>query len=269
MAPLDGIRVVSLALNVPGPAAVARLVGEGADAVKVEPPAGDPLALYSRAWYDELHRGVERRTLDLKTAPGRAALDDLLAAAHVLITSQRPAALVRLGLAPEPLTARHPALRTVAIVGDVREPDVAGHDLTYQAGAGLLREGLPITLLADLIGAERVVSAVLLALAGPPGTRTVVGLRDALDSLAAPLRHGLTVSGGRFGGGDPAYNVYRTRDGRLAVAALEPHFRARLYAVLDLPLDAPLASPAAARSCAEWTSLAEAHDLPLVAIPDA
>ncbi|MGE0814433.1 MAG: CoA transferase [Vicinamibacterales bacterium] len=269
MAPLRAVQVVSLALNVPGPVAVARLVAEGASAVKVEPPSGDPLRRYSRAWYDELHAGIERRVLDLKTAPGQAALDDLLAAADVLVTSQRPGALARLGLAPAALAARHPAVRSVAIVGDTRAPQVAGHDLTYQAGAGLVRQALPVTLLADLMGAERAVSAVLLALAGPPGTHTVVGLRDALAPLTAPLRHGLTVPGGQFGGGDPAYQVYRTRDGLLAVAAIEPHFRARFYAALGLPLDAPVDAAAAARTSAEWTALAETHDLPLVAFPGA
>lgn len=33
---LSGVRLLSLALNVPGPVAVARLVAEGAEAVKVE-----------------------------------------------------------------------------------------------------------------------------------------------------------------------------------------------------------------------------------------
>src|SRR4051794_29898571 len=42
--PLGGIQVVSLALNVPGPAAAARLCRLGAALAKVEPPGGDPLA---------------------------------------------------------------------------------------------------------------------------------------------------------------------------------------------------------------------------------
>ncbi len=73
------MRLLSLALNVPGPVAVARLVAEGATAVKVEPPAGDPLATLAPAWFAELHDGVTRETLDLKTAAGRQAVDRLLA----------------------------------------------------------------------------------------------------------------------------------------------------------------------------------------------
>lgn len=257
---------MTVALNVPGPVAVAHLVAEGASAVKVEPLTGDPLAGYSRSWYDELHAGVEVLRLDLKSPSGRAALDHLLAESDLVVTSQRPAALDRLGLGPAALALRHPQLRAVGIVGDVRAPDVPGHDVTYQADAGLLRGGLPLTFFADLAGAERVVSALLLALRDAPGTHRVVGLSDTLQDFTAPLRHGLTRPGDRFGGGDPAYGVYRTADGAVAVAALEPHFRSRLYLALSLPLDAPLEQVMATRTCAEWAAFATVHDLPLAIV---
>lgn len=269
MSALAGVRLVSLALNVPGPVAVARLAGEGAAVVKVEPPGGDPLRAYARAWYDTLHVGVEVRTIDLKTDVGRQSLDELLASAVVLVTSQRPAALARLGLAPAALRQRHPGLRAVAIVGDTHEPNVAGHDLTYQADAGLVDDRLPATLVADLAGAERTVSAVLLALREAPGTFRQVGLRDSLDAFRTPRQLALTTPGGPFGGADPAYQVYRAADGVVALAALEPHFRARLYAALDLPLDAPLADVMASRSCDTWAAFARAHDVPLSVVPRA
>lgn len=263
MSALAGVRLLSVALNVPGPVAVARLAGHGAHVTKIEPPGGDPLAGYSRAWYDALHRGIEVLPLDLKSEAGRHECDRRLAASDVLLTSQRPAALERLGLGPARLAERFPALRTVAIVGDTAAPDHAGHDLTYQAEAGLLGGHLPRTLLADLMGAEQAVSAVLLALRCAPGAVLAVGLRDAVAGCAVPLQHGLTTPGGPLGGGDPVYGIYAARDGHVAVAALEPHFRARLYTALDLPLDAPLHDVMATRTCAEWATFARAHDLPI------
>jgi crotonobetainyl-CoA:carnitine CoA-transferase CaiB-like acyl-CoA transferase len=66
--PLEGVRVVSSATNVPGPVALARLVALGAKALKVEPPAGD---LAAPAWYDALRAGQQVVTLDLKRHEGR------------------------------------------------------------------------------------------------------------------------------------------------------------------------------------------------------
>ncbi|HEX7738660.1 MAG TPA: CoA transferase, partial [Marmoricola sp.] len=48
---LRGVRVVSVAVNLPGPVVVWRLAALGASAVKIEPPAGDPLAAAARGWY--------------------------------------------------------------------------------------------------------------------------------------------------------------------------------------------------------------------------
>lgn len=264
--PLAGLRLVSLAQNVPGPVAVARLVREGMTACKIEPPSGDPLAAWCPSWYEELHRGVRVQPLDLKTVDGRGELEAQLDAADVLLTSQRPSALARLALAPADLRARHPELRVLSIVGDETEPEVPGHDLTYQASAGLIDERLPRTLLADLAGAERVCTAVLLALRQPPDTPHVVGLYDSLATFTAPLRHGLTTAGAPLGGGLPAYGVYRAREGFVAVAALEPHFRTRLYEALGLAPGAPLDTALGAHTAAEWEAWGRVHDLPLVSV---
>ena len=89
-APLSGVRVVTLAPNLPGPAAAHRLVQLGATVTKVESPAGDPLALAAPAYYRVLADGQDVRTLDLKTREGRGVLDTLLAGADLLLTSSRP-----------------------------------------------------------------------------------------------------------------------------------------------------------------------------------
>src|SRR3954468_15994364 len=74
---LTGIRVVSTALNLPGPVACARLHGMGAMVEKVEPPEGDPLERYCPDWYRRLHAGMTRHALDLKSRDGRRAMDSL------------------------------------------------------------------------------------------------------------------------------------------------------------------------------------------------
>ena len=272
MKPLDGLRVVSLALNLPGPAACARLRDLGAQVTKVEPPSGDPLATYCPPWYEELHAGIERRRIDLKDRQGKRDLDTLLAGADLLVTAQRPAALARLFLSPEDLGSRHPHLCHVAIVGHAApHGDLPGHDLTYLAEHGLVAPGtLPPTLFADMAGAERAVSAALALLLGRDrgrrGQVMEVSLADAAAFLAGPRRAGLTTPGAMLGGALPAYNLYAASDGWIAVAALEPHFATRLAEALLLPelTHQALRETFARRGTAEWHAWARQHDLPLV-----
>lgn len=267
-APLAGVRIVSIAQNVPGPVALARLVAHGATAFKIEPPDGDPLKGLSPRWYRELHRGVTVERIDLKSARGRARLGHLLRDANLFLASQRPSALARLGLDRGTVARTHPRVRWINIVGDTRDPERPGHDLTYQAGAGLLGAGMPRTLLADLFGAERVVSATLMLLGAKAPASAQVGLAQALGPAASPLRAGLTAAGGALGGGLPAYRVYETRRGRVAVAALEPHFRERLYAALNLPDGHALEDVMRSRTARQWEQWAARLDLPLARVAD-
>ncbi|WP_068327488.1 CoA transferase [Janibacter terrae] len=272
-APLTGVRVVSVAVNLPGPAAVARLTRQGADVVTVVPPGGDPMEQFARAYFDELHVGQEVRRVDLKSDAGRAELDELLAAADVLVTSSRPSALRRLGLDFASVHARHPQVCQVDIVGyPGDDAETPGHDLTYQAATGLLGEGgMPATLVVDLAGSERAAAEAAAALVARArvgeGVRREVALSDLSETMSRPLAHGLTAPGALLGGGFPAYGLYDVSDGRIALAALEPHFTARLLEVLGIPSEElsreRLQAVFAERSADEWEEWAQAHDIPL------
>ncbi len=277
MSPLDNVRVLTLAINLPGPAAVARLRGLGAAVVKVEPPPGDPLGHVRPEWYRALHQGVEVLRLDLKEPAGRSQLEELLGRSDLLITATRPAALARLGLAWADLHGRHPRLCQVGIIGYACPAEnVPGHDLTYQARAGLLTPPqLPRTCVADLAGAERVVSAALALLLGRErgqgGQHAAVSLAEAALDFAEPLRQALTTPDGLLGGGSPRYNLYRARDGWVALAALEPHFWETLTRELAVaePDREQLDALFLTRTAGEWEAWAAAHDLPLVAVQGA
>jgi crotonobetainyl-CoA:carnitine CoA-transferase CaiB-like acyl-CoA transferase len=269
MRPLDGVRVVTIALNAPGPVAASRLRDAGASIVKVEPPTGDPLERHAPGWYAELCDGMRVERIDLKSAAGGQRIRALLADADLFLASQRPGALARLGLDADSLLHPHSRLhhlRWLNIVGELDDPEKPGHDLTYLAKARLLGSEVPRTLVADLTGAERAFSTALLLLQQPPGSRAQVGLYDSLAPLTAPLTHGLTQNGGILGGGLPAYGIYETRDGRIAIAALETHFRKRLYDELQLTLDTGLEETFATRTAAEWERWASERDLPIVAV---
>ena len=272
MKALDGIRIINLAVNLPGPAAARRLHQLGGSVVKVEPPAGDPMELYHAAWYRDMAKGHEVVRLDLKAAEGRARLEELLAEADLLITASRPAALERLGLDWPSLHRRFPRLCQVAIVGYPAPRDnEAGHDLTYQASLGLLTPPhMPRTLLADMAGAEQTVSAALTLLLarerGQGGGYAEVALSEAAAAMAEPLSYGTTAPGALLGGNLPEYNIYEAKEGWVAVAALEPHFKNRLQELLGIRTIEEYRAAFATRSAAVWQEWGQEKDVPIVTV---
>lgn len=298
---LRGTRVLSLALNLPGPAALMRCRQMGATCVKLEPPArrgaaegssGDPMGQYNPAAYAEMHQGVTVRTADLKTEEGQKLLHRELEKTDVLLTSYRPSALVKLGLEWKELHTRYPSLCHVAIVGAPGPGgEIPGHDLTYMAENGLVQGlALPPTLYADMSGSLLASEAVLQAAlhlseryAGsgethPQGLFIEVALSDAAAWLARPRAWGLTQPAGAVGGAHAGYRVYACRDGRVAVAALEPHFAAALCEAAGLsPPDLPTMLAAdtveaisaflGSRTRAELDRLAAEKDIPLHTMP--
>ena len=281
--------MLSLALNLPGPAALMRLQAMGATCLKAEPPPpkgvlagtpGDPMGQYNATAYATLHHRIKVVTWDLKSERGQAALHKALARTDVLLTSFRPSALAKLGLGWKALHARYAGLSVVAIVGAPGErAEEPGHDLTYLAEAGLVTDlELPATLFADMGGAlmasEAVLGSVLAQKTTGKGTFREIALSEAASWLALPRTWGLTQPEGAVGGAHAGYRIYACRDGRVAVAALEPHFAAALCEAANWPVKGPMtlfepkthAAIAAFfkdRTRTQLNRLAREHDIPL------
>lgn len=273
---LEGMRIVTTAVYLPGPLAAHRLHALGAQVHKIEPPGGDPMQAASPDWYAALAGGQQVQRLDLKVADDRSTLDGLLAEADLLLTSSRLKALRNLGLDRDAVGARHPQLCQVAIIGHPQpDEDRPGHDLTYQARLDLLTPPqMPRTLIADIAGAQEAVSSALgLLLARERGQGAgyeEVSLERAAAPFADPWRYGATRPEGFLGGTTPSYGIYRAARGWVAIAGLEPHFAAGLQRALSLPelTREALETAIAGRDAAAWEAWAEAHDLPIVALPD-
>lgn len=268
--PLAGMHVVSLAQNLPGPVALSMLAADGMQATKIEPPTGDLLRLAAPAWYAELTRGCMVQAVDLRSEDGRRELRAVLTSADLLLSSQRPSALARLGVSTDALADINPDLCWVEILGDTEAPEIPGHDLTYQLEAGLLSPPImPRTLVADLAGARQAVRAALTLLLGRSrgcsARHRQVGLRQAAEDFAAPVYHGMTGDRGPLSGAMAAYRLYRLVDGWAAVAAIEPHFAAAFTRQVGADPEAFFAR----QTVATTTALAHAHDLPISAIPSA
>jgi crotonobetainyl-CoA:carnitine CoA-transferase CaiB-like acyl-CoA transferase len=283
--PLRGVRVLTLALNLPGPAAVMRLVNMGAQCTKVNPPSGDPMHHYTPDGYALLHKGMKIKTLDLKTPEGQVALHKLLPDIDVMMTSFRPSALTKLGLNWKMLHKRYPALSLIEVVGAPGPlAEIPGHDLTYQAEVGLVNGmALPPSLFADMGGAlmasEATLKAVLCLKTSGKGSHYEVALSDAAAWLALPRQLRMTTPEGAVGGAHAGYHMYACKNGRVAVAALEPHFAASLCEAAGVTLTHPIndlfkksthqaiASFLASRTRQQIDKLATAKDIPMMSLP--
>ena len=282
--PLTGFRIVSTAINLPGPVALTRLCSLGATAVKVEPPGGDPLSLACPSWYAELHQDVKVISLNLKVKDNLKDFESILKVSDLLLTSSRLDSLDRLGLSWPTLSSRFPNLLQVAIIGHLPPDDhIPGHDLTYQATLGLVDPPqLPRTLIADMAGAERAISTALsLILSWKQGQHedsanvqeriAYVSLADAASTFALPQKYGLTGRDTLLGGLLPGYNIYRAKEGWVAVAALEAHFLKRLVDNFGLGeiTHVSLANLFNQQTAQDWERWAQENDFPIVEVKGA
>lgn len=288
---LEGITVVDLTRYLPGPWCSMWLADLGARVIKVEDRTGDPIRAMGPAFHEALNRGKQGICLDFRSPEGRATLRKLVARADVLMAGFRPGVMEELGLGYEHLRGAHPGLIYVSITGFGATPgphrDRPGHDLTYQALAGLLDLGgadgpaMPGIQVADLAGASTAVSGILAALRvrdrTGEGQHLDIAIADAalawnpLALAMARAGHPITRGSAPLWGALPRYALYRCADGKhFALGALEARFwKAFCDAVghpewvsgSDQGLSEAVAALFATRSRAGWADFFLEHDL--------
>lgn len=134
-----------------------------------------------------MNRSKESITLDLKTAAGRAVLEQLLGRADVFVQNLAPGAAARLGCGPEELAERFPRLITAGLSGyGTSGPwaDRKAYDLLVQCQTGLVsltgnehgtaRAGVSV---ADIAAGMYLYSGILTALF----TRATTGVARAIE----------------------------------------------------------------------------------------
>lgn len=245
-APLAGIRVIDLGQVYQGPYATFLMAKAGAEVIKVEPPAGEPLrrrdaigqgASLPTALLNANKSGV---TLNLKSERGRELLIRLAEGADVLLENFAPGVMDRLGVGAEVLMAANPRLIYASGSGfglSGPDKDALAMDLTVQAVSGVMSvtgfpDGPPVksgSAIADFISGTHLYAAVVTALFERErtgrGRLVEVAMQEAVyPTLASSLgmMHGLggvpPRTGNRHGGLAIApYNVYPARDGYIAV----------------------------------------------------
>ncbi len=258
--PLADVRVVDLSTVIAGPNCARYLADFGADVIKVERPEGDTLR--NIAWRDErdgeglwwklTNRNKRTLVADLKVEVDRSLVLGLLDDAHVLVENFRPGALERLGLGPDVLLARNPALVITRVTGFGQDGPYAsrpGFATIAEAMSGFAAingepDGqplLPPIALTDEVTALAAAFATLVALHSGRGQVVDVNLLETMFHVMGPLASVYALSGAqqpRLGSGLP-YSVprgtYRCRDGRwVAVSTSSDSVAGRVMQLLGL-----------------------------------
>ncbi|MGY6634569.1 MAG: CaiB/BaiF CoA transferase family protein [Alkalilacustris sp.] len=260
MGPLAGIRIIDLTTVLMGPYATQCLADYGAEVIKVEPLRGDlvrEIGPQPGAGMGPLFLNANRAkrsvALNLKDPDARTILLDLLRDADVLVYNIRPAAMARLGLSHDDVTAVNPRLIYAGCYGYGQDGAYAAnpaYDDLIQGGCGLAHlfsrvdGGAPRyvpSAIADRIVGLMAVGAILAALVARgdgPGQRVDIPMFETMVSFVmGDHMGGLTYDPPLDGGGYVRQlardrRPYRTADGHVcALLYTDDHWRRFLGAI--------------------------------------
>lgn len=143
---LKGIKVLDFSQGIAAPHGACLLGEMGADVVKIEPTSGDWLRGLgvkgngSSVLYGTFNRGKRGLALDLKQPEAREAARHLISGADVMVESNRPGAMQRLGLDYENVRRLNPRIVYASVTGFGRtgpNADQPATDAAVQAFSGL------------------------------------------------------------------------------------------------------------------------------------
>jgi crotonobetainyl-CoA:carnitine CoA-transferase CaiB-like acyl-CoA transferase len=258
---LAGLKVVDLTQFLPGPMLSLMLADQGADVIKIEPPAGDPARRMEpfeagqSFWFRNLNRGKSCETLDLKSEAGKARLWSLVETADVFLEGFRPGVIARLGFGYPDVAARNPRIVYASISAFGQTGPMAhhpAHDLGAWALSGFLSvndsaDGTPVVPgvpASDMAAGLTGCAAVMMALYGREksgrGDYIDIAMFDSLLPWSAHIAGDAAISGTpihsstqRSLGGSAFYQVYETADRRhIVLCGREQKFAKTLLAAL-------------------------------------
>ncbi|UDM53526.1 CaiB/BaiF CoA-transferase family protein [Cupriavidus sp. MP-37] len=253
--PFAGLRVLDISQGIAGPYCAHILWQQGAQVIKVEPPAGDwgrkvgVVRGDTSALTLAYNGGKRSACIDATTDAGKAVLLGLALQADVVVQNFRPQVAERLGVGYATLAAQRPELVYVSISGygpDGPYADYPASDSVMQADSGLMfanrdaagharRIGM---LLADaatgLYAAQACAAALCRRFRSGRGGHVELNLFEACCALQANNLIEHALGGAAAAGPVSAPNgVYASRDGSVTLLALNDAQFGKLCRALD------------------------------------
>lgn len=141
---LEGVRILDLTSNLPGPLASQTLGDFGADVIKIESPQGDYIRNYSPTIKSEsvifmqLNRNKRSFSVDLKTDEGLNIFYELVKTSDVILEGFRPGTTKRLKIDFNTLKKIKRDIIYCSLIGYDSHDTRSGHDLNYVGSTGIL-----------------------------------------------------------------------------------------------------------------------------------
>ena len=246
--PLEGIRVIELAVWHVGPP-IGYILGDlGAEVIKIERPDGGDAFRRTPFWFEAINRNKQSVALDLKQDRGREVLYKLVKDADIFVTNFQESLLSRLGANYDTLASHNPRLiygsvgayghrgpqkenrafetliqartgfASILTGGITKEPRVVEGGLFDQTAGTVMTYGILAAVVArERTGKGQKVEGSLLGSAIHLQHGAVnLSLWDGHDALAFPdgLEHFSDPVGDRTKPESPLFNWYRCSDGR-------------------------------------------------------
>lgn len=252
--PLEGIRVLSMAEQLPGPYCSMLLSDLGAEVILVERPGlGDPARMIPH-FLSVVNRNKKSITVNLKSEKGKDICYKLAEKSDVFLEGFRPGVLKRLNVDYESIKKINPKIVYCSITGYGQTgpyKSLPGHDLSYQAAAGLLSSSInkgdmpegPGIAVADLSSAMFATIGILSALRARDtqgiGQHVDISMTDGLVSWMS-VGLGLYFNTGSSEisiGKEPAYGIFKAKDGKYLTLSIahEDYFWRNLCLAIGKP----------------------------------
>lgn len=268
---LQGLKVVDLTMMLAGPYCTMMLADQGADVIKVEPPAGDitrGLGPFQKedsvrhfgGYFQSINRNKRSIMLNLKEEADRDILRELIASADVLIENYRCGVMERFGLGYELLRKINARLIYACLrgFGDPRSGaspyvDWPAYDVVAQAMGGVMAstgtaETGPVKTgpgIGDIVPAMMLAFGILAALRHAQktgeGQFLDIGMYDTMVALCERSIYQYSYEGviaDPAGNGHPLlcpFGIFQTADGWISIAAHQDNFWRELCRYMGCP----------------------------------
>lgn len=235
---LAGFRVLDFGHYIPGPYAAMLLAEQGAEVIKIEPPAGDPLR--PEKGFAVLNRSKKGMILDLNREEGKKIAHSLIRNADVIIENFKPGKADQLGIGYETVKSLNPSTVYCSVSGYGQsgpyrnrpgwDPVVSSTATVYieQGGAGVAPPVFLVLPLASYYAAFMAAYSITIALIAREKTGRGQQVDISLfNSIMAAGCGGLVnfeererVPRSYQQGGSPVYRLYQGKDGKWFFLAL-------------------------------------------------